>query len=331
MVLPSVNHDKVPHVEVIKKSISAVIPALNSEKYLVRAVESLLETRYPDLEIVIVDDGSADATLQIANALRSRHPDIVRVYQHKGGTNAGVSASRNLGIIRSTGEWIAFLDADDYVYPNRFEAAARILDSQPDVDAVYGFSEMFFECQSEASTWSSINGAVFGLRNISSHEALLKKLIRSNTWHTSAITCRRSLLAQTGLFAEKYTIAEDCHLWLRMATIGNIVEDGSLEPISVYCRHEGSLYELSIERKADYVRVLLDYRRWAIRNCTDPSKLSLIDRAITQYILRALIVAREAGDRRLARKLVRITLLSWPSACFTKKMVAQIRSILVGR
>ncbi len=96
-------------------SISVVIPAFNAARYLAEAVESVLAQSLPVAEVVIVDDGSTDGTASLAGSFGPP----VRCVQRE---NGGIGAARNTGVALCTGEWLAFLDADDLWAPGRLEA-----------------------------------------------------------------------------------------------------------------------------------------------------------------------------------------------------------------
>ena len=115
--------------------ISVIIPVYNAEKYITQAVESALQFEEV-YEIIFVEDQSPDNALVVCQELSSKH-NRVKLYQHSDKGNHGAGASRNLGIEKSTGDFIAFLDADDYYLPNRFDAE-RELFKNPDVEGVYG-------------------------------------------------------------------------------------------------------------------------------------------------------------------------------------------------
>lgn len=97
--------------------ISVIIPAYNSEDCLERCVKSVCAQTYRDIEIIIVDDGSTDSTFALAKSLSEEDPRI-RVFTQP---NAGTSAARNLGLREARGEYIGFVDADDYVEPFMYE------------------------------------------------------------------------------------------------------------------------------------------------------------------------------------------------------------------
>ena len=91
--------------------VSVIMPVYNSEKYLDRAIQSILEQTYKDFELIIVDDGSTDSSRSIINKYAQMDHRIRFISQ----VNAGVSAARNVGIREVKGEWIYFIDSDDYV------------------------------------------------------------------------------------------------------------------------------------------------------------------------------------------------------------------------
>ncbi|UZT96658.1 glycosyltransferase family 2 protein [Chryseobacterium fluminis] len=115
--------------------ISIVVPVYNAEKFVTQAVESAL---YFDevYEVILIEDQSPDNALEVCRRLALTY-DRVKLFQHPDQGNHGASASRNLGIKKATGDFIAFLDADDYYLPNRFDAEKELF-KDPGVDGVYG-------------------------------------------------------------------------------------------------------------------------------------------------------------------------------------------------
>ncbi|UKO98393.1 glycosyltransferase [Nostoc sp. UHCC 0870] len=115
--------------------VSVIIPAYNAEKFLSNAVISVWRQETTDnihLELIVIDDGSTDETYNLANLLAEVSPIQMRVLTHPGKLNKGVAASRNLGIIESKGEWIAFLDADDAFLPNKTLTQVKWLRQNPE-------------------------------------------------------------------------------------------------------------------------------------------------------------------------------------------------------
>src|SRR5581483_8934066 len=97
--------------------VSVIMIFLNEEKFIEEAVHSVLSQRYDNWELLLVDDGSTDASTAIARKFAQQYPEKVRYLEHKGHTNRGMSASRNLGMHHARGKYIALLDGDDVWLP----------------------------------------------------------------------------------------------------------------------------------------------------------------------------------------------------------------------
>ena len=117
--------------------ISTIIPVYNGELYLGEAIKSVLEQSYPNVEIMVVDDGSTDSTAQVS----LRFGELVHYFYQE---NAGLSAARNAGIKRAKGEYLAFLDADDLFVPQKFEQQYACFRDNPDLDMIFGQVEHFY-------------------------------------------------------------------------------------------------------------------------------------------------------------------------------------------
>jgi glycosyltransferase involved in cell wall biosynthesis len=285
--------------------ISCIIPAYNCEQWLPRAVDSLLETGYAQLEIIIIDDGSLDKTLSVARQLQAAHPNIVRAMQHPDGRNRGVSASRNLGILSSSGELLCFLDGDDYVHPNRFTATLSPILQNRTIDGVFGTTEMQFDSMGAEKAWG-FEGKLFGLREPVEGTELLRTLLNGRVWATSAILVRRSLLDQTGLFEESFETAEDCHLWWRMAAIGKIASGDLSKPVAVYYRHTHNSFAPGIDRRVAMQESLLSFLKWSKHHDIQLARLDLAKSAVDSYFRRSIVASREAGRSDVALSLIKL-------------------------
>jgi glycosyltransferase involved in cell wall biosynthesis len=130
--------------------VSIIIIFLNAERFIEEAIESVLQQTYTAWELLLVDDGSTDSSTQIARRYAERLPGRVRYLEHDGHANLGMSASRNLGIRHSRGEFIAFLDADDVWLPRKLEEQVAILNAHPQAAMVYGATEYWFSWTGKA-------------------------------------------------------------------------------------------------------------------------------------------------------------------------------------
>jgi len=135
--------------------ISVITPVYNAEKYITQAVESALQFEEV-YEIILVEDQSPDNALEVCKKLAEQY-ERVKLYQHPDKKNHGAGASRNLGIEMSTGDFIAFLDADDYYLPNRFDAERELFKNN-EVDAVYGALGVHYYSEKAKEEYYSLFG-----------------------------------------------------------------------------------------------------------------------------------------------------------------------------
>ena len=328
--LGSVATEHSPGVPITTPTISCIIPAWNSEAWLERAVKSLIDTEYSPLEILVVDDGSTDETYQVAKGLEAQHPQTVRVLQHSGGVNKGVSASRNLGLAESTGEWISFLDADDYVYPRRFDSAVEILSNQPDADGVHQLAEMVFPTEEAGNRWWK-DAPYFGFDKTVPADELLNHLLLGRCWATSAIVFRRRLLERSGTFHEQLKIAEDCHLWFRMASVGRIVSGDLTYPVSAYWRRLDSAYQPSPSQRLQMIRSMTSFLIWLKQANVDTATQKVAREAVAGYVLNGLTNARFEKQKRLAWSIAWQGFRSIPSLTINPSFCGQVARLAAGR
>lgn len=124
------------------KSVSVIIPTYNYGRFIANAIESCIDQTHPKVEIIVIDDGSTDDTRSIVDRFGDR---VVYHYQ----INQGVSSARNAGLDRAAGDFVCFLDADDYFVPDAIEAMVDALSSRKNVGMVIGRSYSKAESSSE--------------------------------------------------------------------------------------------------------------------------------------------------------------------------------------
>lgn len=115
------------------KTVSLIIPVYNTEKYLRKCLDSVVQQTYPQMEIICVDDGSTDLSGKIVDEYSTRDSRIIAVHQ----PNAGESAARNTGLGLATGEYIGFMDCDDWIEPDMYETLVELLEEN-DADMAIG-------------------------------------------------------------------------------------------------------------------------------------------------------------------------------------------------
>jgi glycosyltransferase involved in cell wall biosynthesis len=132
----------------LSASISVIIGVYNAEPYLAEALDSVLMQDYRPLELIVVDDGSTDASGEVAQ----RYEEVHFIRQ----ANGGNGSARNTGVEAATGEFLAFLDADDRFTEGKLSLQMRALDGDPDLDMVFGHVQEFISPELDTETRASI-------------------------------------------------------------------------------------------------------------------------------------------------------------------------------
>jgi glycosyltransferase involved in cell wall biosynthesis len=186
--------------------VSVVIPTYNYSHFILDAVKSVLAQDVSDLEIIIVDDGSTDNTYDVLTSYRDR---VIYVYQE----NAGLSAARNNGIRRSTGEFILFLDSDDILGPSSLASQVRYLERNPSASVAVCKNKLFREQNRNGQPKPFGSWALYR-KNLAVHLCYL------NIAPPHAFIFRRQAIIETGWFDHKVDTCADYDFWLRAAVRG---------------------------------------------------------------------------------------------------------------
>ncbi len=226
----------------MERLVSVIIPTYNAAPYVREAIDSVLGQTYPNIEIIVVDDGSTDTT-----------KDLLQAYLHKGKItvisqeNKGPAAARNAGMQKARGTYIAFLDADDVWLPEKLARQLPLFDN-PDIALVYADME-FFGTPFSFKTYGEMAGPF-------KRGAVVRKLIKRNFIANSSVVIRAAILETIGLFNEdrKFFAVEDYEFYLRVARTHAI--DFVAAPLVRYRLHSG---QISQGRSAGYARLAALY------------------------------------------------------------------------
>src|SRR4051812_30444885 len=184
--------------------VTVVIPAFNAGRYIGEALASVQAQSASDVEVILIDDGSTDATIREAERFSSSL-DLKIIRQ----ANQGPSAARNVGIRLARGRHCAFLDADDIMLPELLEAQSKLLDSDPELGLVLTDVMTFDESGTvHVARWAGAEPHA---------DTVLDRLLLDNFVTTSAVMAPTRCLREAGLFSEDRRVAEDYELWLRIA------------------------------------------------------------------------------------------------------------------
>jgi glycosyltransferase involved in cell wall biosynthesis len=205
----------------------------------------------------------------------------VRVLTHKGHRNLGAARSRNLGIEASHGDFVAFLDADDWYLPNRFDYCLEMLANDKMLDGVFEMGAVSFETNEDAKIVHWTENEMLGLGG-SESLGLTQRLCLGYSWQMNAITLRRGVFDRCGLFNENLKIAEDSELWIRLSCVATLKAGNKLEPVAVYRRHPGN--RSMPDQYEEFAIVLTEAYIWASRRSLSKAKLNDLRIGMLNYI-----------------------------------------------
>ena len=259
---------------------SVVIPAYNAAAYVVEAIDSVLAQDYPQVEIIVVNDGSKDHTLDLLRA----YGDRIRVVDQ---ANSGPPKARNAGLAAVRGEFIAFLDADDVWLPGKLSAQISHLQAHSDVGTVF----------TRWHVWPADADGVFrlppvqpvpqpGCERISDRSGwMYTRLLLECHLLTTTVLMRASLIREIGFFDIELYNGDDYDFWLRASRAAKI---DKLNCIGAYYR----VVQGSVSRKPRPIndeRVVIEQalRRWGL---SDPRSGETLEATVMQRHLDDLVV-----------------------------------------
>lgn len=212
------------------KTVSIIIPAYNQAQYLAQTIESALGQTYAAVEVVVVDDGSPDSTPEVAARFQGR-PNFRYIRQE----NTGLGGARNRGIRESTGEYLCFLDADDYFHPEKVARQVALLEA----DASLGFSycDIVTVDEKGRALENQFSVAQAG-RELSGD--IFPSLMLGGYFPPHTVMIRRMIVEALGGFDRELGGHADYDLWLRAAAAGHAAVFVA-EPLAYYRTHGDSM------------------------------------------------------------------------------------------
>ena len=214
-------------------TFSVIIPVYNGAGTIARAIESVLAQSYPSSELIVVDDGSTDDTARVVRAFGQQ---LTYLYQ----ANRGVSAARNAGARRATGEWLAFLDADDWYYVHRLRWHAEWIVRDPELDFLTGDYEyrrpdgtLISRSMEITEAGASLLARAHGVREVVMTEDDLEGFVENHFGDTHTLSVPRRTFMRLGGYPLGRTVCEDVNFLIRLCAAGKRV--GVIcEPMGVY-------------------------------------------------------------------------------------------------
>ena len=312
--------------------ISVIVPVFNGETVLGTALQSVREQSYQNLEVLVVDDGSTDGTLGIAQAA-AREDRRFKVFSQ---ANTGVSGARNLALSHAKGDWIAFLDADDTWLPEKLRAQMALLKGDSRVNLLF----------SNYTLWDGERNVGVRYRRPGKLPAgdVSAGLIRADLFGMSSVLVRRREVERVGAFDPEAKLAEDWDFWLRLLEEG-LFARGTMEPLVRYRVWPGNASRDKLRMAEANLRVLeknaartqrTDLRRLYRRACRIArSNLELararpqLDPAPEALAASLLRAWRHCPSR--VKWLFRYFLLRWPVFLGGRALAASVHRKLVAK
>lgn len=208
--------------------VSVITPAYNAARYLQHTLESAIRQTFTDFELLVVDDGSTDQTLQIAEGYAARDGRIRVVHQ----PNRGIAAARNAALALAHGEFLALLDSDDVWFPYHLEEQLKVLRQRPELGVL-------------SANALNFGGPRHGLpllsaRYLDIRRVSLRQLVETEDLMSIQAVFRRDVVAAIGGFDENLRRSEDYDFWLRAALAGFGIGINP-RPLGLYRRRPDSL------------------------------------------------------------------------------------------
>lgn len=216
--------------------VSVLVPCYNRERYIEEALLSILEQDYPNFELIVVDDGSQDASVEKIEALRQRF-DFQLIRQQ----NQGVSAALNTALSHARGDYIATPDSDDVMLPGRLSLQATYLDAHPEVGCVGGKVVYVDEQGQRLKAEKTV-----AIRRYSFAELLAS----AHAIGAPVAMYRREAMDRAGGYDPAIRI-QDFQMTLKVAHLGYCI-DVLPELVTLYRRHTSNMSKTAYKRQLDY-------------------------------------------------------------------------------
>jgi glycosyltransferase involved in cell wall biosynthesis len=232
-------------------SISIILPTYNRHDMIKNAIQSVIAQTVSDWELLVVDDGSTDATKEVVTAFAESDSRINYMYKE----NGGVSSARNSGIASAEGEYIAFIDSDDMWTPEKLEKQLAVFKADPSIGLVYTGIRFVDTRTGKERIKKAVEGGAIALQEIAYNPI----------GGPSRVMIKKECLSACGNFDETFLALEDWDLWIRITEkypVGFVSE-----PCVTYNEHSDSLTYAAEKIVDGYEKLwqkhqILDRERW---------------------------------------------------------------------
>jgi len=254
---------------------SVIVPTFNSQDYILQCINSILEQTNCDYELIVVDDGSRDRTRDILHMLNDPHIKYIE-REH-----AGVSSTRNEGILHTTGEYVIFVDSDDYIDPNTLEIFSNVIGQFETPDIVMGNVSVFTDCAEIPSELFREPFFSVEILNNAGKENTLNWLREEKifTCFVTRYAFRRSFLLENDLFFIPELLCEDEELSCRALVLAETIKFTGKSHYHHRIRKNSlswNSWGKSVDRYISLMRIILNLETlWADVKTSDSEKIFL--------------------------------------------------------
>lgn len=285
---------------------SVILPVYNVEKYLRECIDSVLEQNFIDFELILVDDGSKDNSPLICDeyALKDERIKVI----HK--SNGGLSDARNMGTAKATGEYIIYIDSDDFITSKNFlnDIHKKATETQSDI-ILYKFSKFFDDTKKLANCTFSLNF----VENINDPDQLINALVKNDAYYGMAWikAFRRKIAITNNIQFEKGLLGEDMDWYFNLILCSNTISAIDTSYIA-YRQREGSITtSLKLKNLTDFIYILEKWSKKIENADTTDSKKNALLGALAKYYSNLLITYVRVSDTDKRKFADRIKKLSY--------------------
>jgi len=256
------NHNHNSLTGTSRSLVSIIMPTYNSQSFIAKTIQSILEQDYPNLELIIIDDASIDKTLESINSIRDLR---VRVYRNN--KNLGIPLSRNRGLKLARGQYITFFDHDDIMLQGAIRRRVAFFKQYRRANIVSGFTKGIVNSQGrylkKHPFQNHFKAQNKGIAYLKKHRKIdftsFKKLPGLKFAFLSNLLIRKDLIKKVGLFDRQFIYADDSDYLFRLMRESPLYFHDI--PIKNYHFHRGnrSMRITSQERKAEYAKLFIRY------------------------------------------------------------------------
>jgi len=262
---------------------SVVIPLYNKAHFINSTLESVLFQSYQDFEIIIVDDGSTDKSVDVVKSLKANRIQL----RHQ--SNKGASAARNYGAHLAEGKWIAFLDADDIWYKDHLEELHKTIVDLPQAEVVSNgyeiqLSSKYIKAPKYSCTFKKESAYIEDYFNSS--------LIDSLFW-TSSVACKKEVFNAVGGFDKDLKTGQDLDLFIRLALNCKLAHNPKITLLYQSNTENNLSKQVNLEEKYKYIR------KHRVHEKTNPGLKTYLD--INRYSL--MLQAKQQNEKQLYNQL----------------------------